>query len=97
MRTLDDDRMMRWSHTGSSSLMMCEDKKTVVPSFGHRPQQGFEQLAAGQGVETGHGLVQQEEVRALSHAQRQRHQSLLAERQPPDPFRQWHLELVAAT
>lgn len=35
--TLDDDKMMRWSQTGSSSLMMCEDKNTVVPSSATEP------------------------------------------------------------
>ena len=85
--------MMRWSHTGSSSLMMCEDKKTVVPLC-HGCQKGFEQLAPRQRVETGDRFVEEKQVGSLSDAQREGDECLLAERESTHPFCLRHLEFV---
>ena len=47
---------------------MCEERITVIPSLGDGLHQRLQELAAGERIERGDGLVQQEQLRAASRA-----------------------------
>jgi len=62
-------------------------------SFGHCSEQGLEQPAAGQGIEAGHRFVKEEQVGALSHAQRERDEGLLTQGEPANSLRERYVEV----
>ena len=85
-RTSESTSTTRWSQTRSRSETTCEDSRTLSSVLGHRLHQHLQELPAGQRVEAGDRLVEDQQLRPLGQAEGEGELGALAAGQPAGPL-----------